>query len=237
MDFTDLLAVIDARARELGVSERQVCRNAGLKAHAIRTIRRGHPPTLGRLRALAAALGLPQSRLVEAAADLRLDDAGALVAPLGETPSLLDGTGALPSRDRSESAGAPPGYVSVARLAGSVGVETTSAVLFPTSLIEAEFHGDARDFVIMEVEGPAMEPVLRARDQILIDSRRRVPVQPGLFALDQGLGPVVRWLEFVPGSEPPRYRVRAETPLSEPYEVEASTARLIGRVVWFARRI
>jgi hypothetical protein len=138
-------------------------------------------------------------------------------------------------RDGSENT--PPGYLYIRRLAGSAHITPTSGGLFPSSLIAAELRGGAEDFLMLDIEGSAMEPVLRARDEILIDCRRTVPAQPGVFALDQGLGPVVRWVEFVPASNPPRYRVRAESQPPEPYEVETHAAGIIGRVVWFARRV
>ena len=222
MKFHELLAQIDGQLRQLGLSEREACLVAGLKVDAIRTIRRGHPPTLSKLRLLAGALELPLLRLTDAATDLRLDEAPG-------------------SPKRHEAAGSAfRSYVGVARLPS----ETRDApsrrggagtVLFSERLISIEFRGKPDDFVVIEIEGSAMAPVLRPRDEILVDMRQKRPAQPGLFALDEGLGPIVRWTEFVPGSDPPRYRIRAEDQQTPPYEVQADTARILGRAVWLGR--
>ena len=59
MALVDLLARIDGRLRELGISERKACITGGLKVDAVRTIRRGHPPTLNKLTRLAKVLDVP----------------------------------------------------------------------------------------------------------------------------------------------------------------------------------
>jgi len=193
-------------------------------------------------RARADALDVPLDNLIEAASDLRFGEAPSTADALGSSARPLRGRArTFLDRLKAREPTAPPGYVYVARLVRQGGAGDTSepaeATLVRERFIRTELRGDPGDFLAAEVEGPAMQPVLQSRDEILIDCRRRAPVQPGLFALDQGLGPVVRWVEFVPGSEPPRYRVRSETPLIEPYEVDADAAGIIGRVVWFGRRL
>jgi phage repressor protein C with HTH and peptisase S24 domain len=241
MKFALLLALIDARLRELRISERQACLTAGLKADGIRTIRRGHPPTLSKLRRLSEVLRLPLGQLIEASGDLRIDE-----GPAGAARDIE-------ARERSRPSGlqhAPPpaGYVLVEQVrprpgSGPPGVpqsEETNpgdAVLLPEGLIRVELRGRPEDFLVTEVEGSSMAPLLESGDRVLIDRRRTSPAEPGIFALDEGLGISLKWVEFIPHSEPRRYRIRAESRRFEPYDILAENASLVGRVVWFSRRI
>jgi transcriptional regulator with XRE-family HTH domain len=237
MRLDPLLSIIDMRRRELGFSERQLCFKAGLKRDAVRTIRRGHPPTLSKLRSLADALGLSLNRLSELAPDIRLDEV--ITSPdLSHREEVPSAPG---QRQAAGQISAPTGYVYVPRLVKErVDPEFTglsAARLYPERLIRLELQGQPEDFWSSDIEGSVMDPVLRSRDEVLIDLRLRTPTQPGLFSLDEGLGPVVRWVEFVPGSIPARYRVRAEDPRVQAYEVQPEAAQMVGRVVWFARRL
>lgn len=226
-DFTELLARIDRRLEAMGLSERKACLSSGQKVDCIRTIRRGHPPTREKLRKLALVLDCPVSYLEEAAPDIRLGED----APPAE-PDAVDE--------------APAGYVYVPRLAARMGLGGPGSLdgdpldepaLMPERLIRVELRGQPTDFLSIEVEGPSMSPVLESGDQVLVDRRRKNPAQPGVFAIDEGIGLVAKWIEYVPHSDPARLRVKSQNPVFEPYEVLADQARIIGRVVWFARRM
>jgi phage repressor protein C with HTH and peptisase S24 domain len=110
-------------------------------------------------------------------------------------------------------------------------------VLIPESLIRTELGGDPEDFRLVRIEGSTMSPVLEHGDQVIVDHRRQIPAEPGLFLLDEGMGPVARWVQYIPGSDPPRYRISSENPRFDAYEVAATGAKLIGRIVWYARRV
>lgn len=61
-----LLQRIQRRLRELNLSERKACLNAGLKVDAIRLIERGHSLKADRLIKLATALNVPRGYLLDA---------------------------------------------------------------------------------------------------------------------------------------------------------------------------
>lgn len=229
-DFAELLSRIDRRLEAVGISERKACLSSGQKPDCIRTIRRGHPPTREKLRKLAKVLDCPLEYLEEAAPDIRLGNAGLV----GAAPFVV-------SDDE-----APPGYVYVPRLGVRMGLGAPGSLeddpldepaLLPERLIRTELRGQPTDFLSVEVEGPSMSPVLESGDQVLVDRRRTSPTQPGIFAIDEGIGLVAKWIEFVAHSEPPRLRVKSHNPIFEPYEVLAEHAKIIGRVVWYARRL
>jgi transcriptional regulator with XRE-family HTH domain len=142
--------------------------------------------------------------------------------------------------------GPPEGYVAVPTLdlrpgMGGGGYADEDLMgppaLFPEHLIVQELRGKPLDFLAVEVEGQSMEPVLMSGDQVLIDRRKLNPSQAGVFSLWDGWGLVVKWVERVHDSDPPKLRVMSENKRFSEYEVLAEEARIIGRVVWFARRM
>jgi len=142
--------------------------------------------------------------------------------------------------------GPPEGYVAVPTLelrpgmgGGGYAEEDLMGppALFPEHLVVHELRGKPLDFLAMEVEGQSMEPVLMSGDQVLIDRRKLNPSQPGVFSLWDGWGLVVKWIERVHDSDPSKLRVMSENDRFAEYEVLAEEARVIGRVVWFARRM
>lgn len=110
-------------------------------------------------------------------------------------------------------------------------------VTFSRDLIENELKAPADALLAMVAEGNSMEPDFRGGDQILVDTRRKSIAQPGAFCLWDGDGHVIKFLEKVPGSNPPRVKVISmNAKLYEPHERLVEEINLIGRVVWFGRR-
>lgn len=65
--YAELLRRIDGRLEEMGnLKDREICRRAGLKEHALQTIRRGNKPGADVLPKLARAMDLPETYLTEA---------------------------------------------------------------------------------------------------------------------------------------------------------------------------
>ena len=52
-----------------------------------------------------------------------------------------------------------------------------------------------------------------------------------------GLGVVVKRLEHVMGTEPPRLRISSDNDRHQSYERTLDEVNIIGRVVWVARRL
>ncbi len=82
-----------------------------------------------------------------------------------------------------------------------------------------------------------MSPTFRRGDRVLFDRRSTVPVDPGIFAIDEGIGIATKWVEHIPYSDPPFYRVSYEDKHFDTYEVAANEVRIVGRAVWLARRL
>lgn len=116
---------------------------------------------------------------------------------------------------------------------GGTGDGDTEFGLVPRRLIEDELRAKPSDFLLIDARGDSMEPDFQHGDQILIDKRDCSPVQPGYFALWDGDGYVLKNVERVREglrifATNGKYRER----IADPDEI-----RIMGRPVWFARRL
>lgn len=119
---------------------------------------------------------------------------------------------------------------------GGTGDGDAGIGLIPRRLIVDELRAKPSDMLIIEARGESMEPDFLHGDQILIDRRDINPVQPGSFALWDGDGYVVKLVERVP-HKPGYYRIFSANGRYSAYEVEAEQVKIMGRPVWFGRRI
>lgn len=94
-----------------------------------------------------------------------------------------------------------------------------------------------RNLVVIEVVGDSMEPTLRSGDRVLVDMGDRRISNPGIFVLWDGDGTVAKRLELVPNSKPQKLMRISDNPQHGRYEVLAEETVIIGRIVWFARRL
>lgn len=108
--------------------------------------------------------------------------------------------------------------------------------LIPRALIEDELRAKPSDLLLIEARGQSMEPDFLHGDQILIDRRDCNPIQPGAFALWDGDGYVVKLVERVP-REPGKLRIFSANNRYSAYDVDADQVRIMGRPVWFGRRL
>lgn len=119
---------------------------------------------------------------------------------------------------------------------GGTGDGDVRVAKLPARLIRDELRGHPSDFELIDVRGDSMKPDFLHGDQILIDRRDRDPRQPGPFAIWDGDGYVVKLVERVPGRAG-WYRVFSANERYSAYEVEEGEAAIMGRPVWFARRL
>jgi phage repressor protein C with HTH and peptisase S24 domain len=82
-----------------------------------------------------------------------------------------------------------------------------------------------------------MMPDFMSGDQMLVNTAKRSIAQPGAFCLWDGDGYVVKYIEKVAGSDPPKVRVMSGNPRYTPSERMVDEIEIMGRVVWFGRRI
>lgn len=119
---------------------------------------------------------------------------------------------------------------------GGTGEGDHATGLVSRQLIERELMAQPADLLLIDVRGDSMEPDFQHGDQILIDRRDRDPIQPGPFAiLDDGTYHV-KLVERVPQRRG-WYRVWSANGRYAPTEVDANDLVIMGRPVWFARRL
>lgn len=192
-------------------------------------------------RELAEALDLDENKISKVRGGERLLKAGELV----RANDWLDEREAARHQVRPDLPTAPDerAYVPVEVLptfagmgGGGTGDGDKVTALVPRALIVDELKGKPDDFLLIDVRGDSMEPDFRHGDQILIDKRDTSPAQPGPFALWDG-----DWGEYVVKNVE---RQRAGTvrifSTNQKYSQEAAPAeetRIIGRPVWFGRRL
>lgn len=119
---------------------------------------------------------------------------------------------------------------------GGTGEGDVERALVPRYLIEDVFRGTPADFVLVRTRGDSMAPDLEHDDEVLCDKRDTSPVQPGPFAIfDAEDGAyVIKNVEKLPGG---RYRIFSTNPKYSPTEVSREETHIIGRPVWFGRRL
>lgn len=103
-------------------------------------------------------------------------------------------------------------------------------------LIEDELRAKPSDMLLIEARGESMAPDFLHGDQILVDRRDCNPVQPGSFALWDGDGYVIKLVERVPQKRG-YYRIFSANQRYAAYEVSEDDIKIMGRPVWFARRL
>lgn len=119
---------------------------------------------------------------------------------------------------------------------GGTGEGDHGQALIPRSLIEDELRAKPTDLLLIEARGESMLPDFQHGDQILIDKRDCNPVQPGAFALWDGDGYVVKLIERVPMQQG-RVRIFSANGRFSAYDVDAEQIKIMGRPVWFGRRL
>lgn len=141
---------------------------------------------------------------------------------------------------------APLDYVAVRTLdvragAGGGGIVDDHAFgpprFFEAGFVQRELRATAADLCVVEIEGQSMEPLLRNGDTVLVDMRKKNVSMEGIFVLFDGDGVVCKWVELVHGAETPTFKVISENQRFKPYEVDAQRCQILGRVVWFSRRL
>lgn len=100
-----------------------------------------------------------------------------------------------------------------------------------------ELRLDPQGLAIVEVQGDSMEPTLKTGDRVLIDHTDRNPARPGVYAIWDSNATVVKRVERIPASDPAQLVLISDNKNHNQYTVHAELVNIIGRVVWFGRRL
>ena len=102
----------------------------------------------------------------------------------------------------------------------------------PEVMVRHEGDADPKHLRILKVRGNSMEPEMRDGDRLVVDTSRRMPATGELFVLWDGIGLVVKRLEAVRETDPPRLRLISSNPDYAPYTCLAEEAHIVGKVLW-----
>jgi phage repressor protein C with HTH and peptisase S24 domain len=86
------------------------------------------------------------------------------------------------------------------------------------------------DLRILPLKGDSMAPTLLGTDRAIVNVADRVPSPPGIFAIWDGYGVIMKRVEIVPKTRPPRLRIISDNPLHKPYEIEGDEHTILGRL-------
>lgn len=118
---------------------------------------------------------------------------------------------------------------------GGTGDAGDSVAMLPRTLVTHELRALPSDLLVINVRGDSMEPIFKHGDQLVIDRRDTNPRQPGPFALWYDDGYVVKMVEFVKRTG--KYRIFSKNPDYSSEEASPAEVQIMGRPVWFARRL
>ena len=102
---------------------------------------------------------------------------------------------------------------------------------FSSDYVTRELRANASALNMVEVIGDSMEPKLSPGDRIIVNQNDVNPTPPGVFALWDGYGLVVKNVQRVHRSEPEKLLLISENPIYPPYEVLIDEIKIIGRVI------
>ena len=214
---------LKARMSAAGLNQRSLAIKAGLHQDRVRNILRGisRNPRADTVEALAGALGVAVTWL------LGQDES---IFPHRHTGAvgIADSMTTIPELD--------------ARTGRSEGLDDQGPARiadwgFPAIwLVGVAGHGPSHIHVI-EVQGNSMEPSLSPGDKVVVDRGQTEPSPPGYFVLRDGSGIVIKQVEHVPDSNPPRVTVKSVNRDYDACERRIDKISIIGRVVAAIRRV
>jgi phage repressor protein C with HTH and peptisase S24 domain len=127
-----------------------------------------------------------------------------------------------------------PGALDGGRPGGDEGERQDKVVgkwSIPTNVVRYHTTAPAGELKIIRVVGDSMEPDFLAGERVMVDTGDRLPSPPGVFAVWDGFSEIVKRLEMVPYSDPPRVKLMSVNPAYEPRELRLDEMVINGRVV------
>ena len=108
---------------------------------------------------------------------------------------------------------------------------------FGRGYITGELRLNPATLSMVEIVGDSMTPTLYPGDRVLVNHEDTNVYREGVFAVWNGYATVAKRVEVMLGSAPPRLMLISDNKSHNQYEVGADEINVIGRIVWFARRM
>ena len=102
----------------------------------------------------------------------------------------------------------------------------------PPSFLQGELRLHPARTDVLAVDGPSMIPDLMPGDRVLVDRSHTDPRQGGIFAVREDGGVIIKHVEVVRGSDPPRIVCKSSNPTYAPFELilDGDNVAIIGRI-------
>lgn len=211
--------------KERGFNQKSLAEAAHLNETAVRDILKGRSrrPLHTTIIALARTLACEPEDLIGG-----WRGTSALSTP-GGGAATVPGTATIRELDVRAAAG---GNASIVEIFEGGEEEATRALYgFPAAGFR-ELYGAPPDEVrILEVVGDSMAPELWPGQKVMVHLRDRQPSPPGVFVLWDGLGLVIKRIEFLAQSDPPRLRISSDNRQYAAYERTIDEVHILGRVI------
>lgn len=112
--------------------------------------------------------------------------------------------------------------------------EDQDAWIMPARLLESKTTAPPEKIRIFTVRDNSMEPDFAVGTQVLVDLSDNMPSPPGVFVMSDGVGPVLRQCDIVPGEKPLMVNISSRSGVSFrlPVENVHITGRVIARLEW-----
>jgi transcriptional regulator with XRE-family HTH domain len=101
----------------------------------------------------------------------------------------------------------------------------------PNRFLREELRASAVAVRIIEVMGDSMNPTLKPGDRVFVDTNHKAPSPPGVYAVWDGFGVVVKRVELIPRTDPPRVLLISDNSSHRQYELTLEEAHIVGRVI------
>lgn len=104
--------------------------------------------------------------------------------------------------------------------------------IIPPSYLQGELRLKVETTDILPIDGPSMIPDLAPGDRVMIDRSHRDPRQGGIFAVREGDGIIIKHVEVIRNTDPPRIMCSSSNPAYHPFELvlDGESVAIIGRV-------
>lgn len=225
--------ILQAEMDRRGLNPHSLALEAGLKQDAVRDILRGksQSPRGATIKKLAAFLGMSVGDLL-GVEGLKF---GSEVTPprlVEVDPDHLPAAPDRPIEIKEYDATPRAGHGAAAPELDGDGSEHPVLAVWqmPSSYLSA-FVSPGSKLAIVRVSGDSMEPDYPAGERILVDTSHQVPSPPGVYVLWDGFGLVLKRVEILLGSDPPRVRIKSINPAYDTYERALDEVIINGRVV------
>jgi transcriptional regulator with XRE-family HTH domain len=194
------------------------------------------------------------SRLENGLIRLRLDHLKPFANALGYSPEQILLWGRYPGTGEDQFQGeVPPASVQVFELASRSRSEDHARLkkrkegsytdrveaeswVFPASFLREQLHTTAKQLLVVQVEGDSMAPTIVSGEKVIVDTSHKTPSPDGVYAIrDSFDNVIVRRLQLLRASQPPRVKVISDNPRHAAEEVPLNDIEIVGKALCYLK--